>query len=115
METSAKLSPGTKTRYAYEVQAFANYAEDPFLERHSPSDLLQWNTALHDAGLGSNTILQKHAALRRFLTYLDDFEENEQSRRLLRALSDWRYRKTRCFRGLGTTGGHSGAEDTGSC
>ena len=86
METSPTLLPRTRTRYAYEVRRFAKIMSAATLEDITPALLLEWNTMLHDAGGATGTVGQKHAALARFFSFLEDFQESEHAGRLLRAL-----------------------------
>ncbi|HEU0020699.1 MAG TPA: site-specific integrase, partial [Dehalococcoidia bacterium] len=73
METSTTLLPRTRTRYAYEVGLFARVMGVSTLEEITPALLLEWNTMLHDAGGATGTVGQKHAALARFFSFLEDF------------------------------------------
>jgi integrase/recombinase XerC len=86
METSTTLAPGTRTRYAYEVRRFAKIMEATSLEEITPALLLEWNTMLHDAGGATGTVVQKHSALVKFFSFLEEFQENEHAGRLLRAM-----------------------------
>jgi site-specific recombinase XerD len=86
METSTTLLPSTRSRYAYEVGLFARIMEVTTLEEITPGLLLQWNTMLHDAGGATGTVGQKHSALVKFFSFLEDFEESEHAGQLLRAM-----------------------------
>ena len=86
MDSSSRLSPITKNRYLYEMQGFVQATGDPTLEELTPTALLEWNTALAKRRLAYNTGAVKHAALGKFLDFLDRFEESPQTARLLRAL-----------------------------
>lgn len=86
METSTRLSQGTRTRYAYEVGLFSRVMKVTTLEELTPALLLAWNTMLHDAGGATGTIGQKHAALAKFFDFLEEFQQDEHAGRLLHAL-----------------------------
>ncbi|MFQ6030151.1 MAG: site-specific integrase [Dehalococcoidia bacterium] len=86
METSTVLLPRTRTQYAYEVRLFARVMDVSSLEEITPALLLQWNTMLHDAGGATGTVGQKHAALARFFSFLEEFQESQRAGELLRAL-----------------------------
>jgi hypothetical protein len=42
----------------------------------------KWNRMLYDAGTAVNTRHGKHAALKRSLSYLEEFEDNDRAGRL---------------------------------
>ena len=86
MKTSTKLGPSTQRRYAYEITLFARQVGECSLNTLSPSTLLAWNVMLNEAGAAPGTVGQKHAALRQFFQYLEDFEESEHAGRLLRSM-----------------------------
>ena len=87
LESSTRLSKITKTRYLYELKVFAEHTDDCDLGQFTPALLLDWNTSLQQSGMVYNTNSLKHAALKKFLNYLDEFAENEHAGRLLRALN----------------------------
>ena len=77
MQSATKLSPGTRTLYSYELGLFARNVGNLLLEDLSPQTLLEWNQMLYDAGAAVNTMAKKQNALRRFLSYLEEFPENK--------------------------------------
>ena len=87
LETTTRLSPVTRTRYCYEVRKFASIIEDPPLEEISPKTLVDWSDRFHTAGAAASTVVQKYSALRRFFSYLEEFEESEKAGSLLRILN----------------------------
>lgn len=86
METTTRLSPVTRTRYCYEVNQFATIIGDPPLEEISPKTLVDWSDRFHTAGAAASTVVQKYSALRRFFSYLEQFEESEKAGSLLAIL-----------------------------
>jgi len=86
MRTSTNLGPGSQRRYAYEITLFARQVGGCSMNALSPGILLNWNVTLNEAGAAPGTIGQKHAALRQFSQYLEDFEESEHAGRLLRSM-----------------------------
>ncbi len=86
METSTRLLPVTRVRYAYEARAFAAAVGDPPLDEVTPMVLLNWNGRFQEKGSAASTVFQKHAALKRFFTYLEEFAESEHAGRLLRVM-----------------------------
>jgi integrase/recombinase XerC len=87
MESSTRLSPVTRQRYCYEVEAFAALIGNPALMDTSPRMLLDWNDRFHRAGSAASTVVQKHSALRKFFGYLEEFEDSDQAGRLLNVLN----------------------------
>lgn len=85
MATASDLSEGSRTRYVYEVERFFSLAEKT-LEDLQPRDILDWNAMLQEGGAAPGTVGQKRAALRCFLEYREDFEDDEHAGRLLRAM-----------------------------
>ena len=79
MESATKLSPRTRTVYRYELKLFARNVSNPFFDDLSPQTLLAWNQMLYDAGAAANTMGTKQNALRRFLSYLEEFPENKEA------------------------------------
>ena len=86
MATATRLSPITRQKYVNEVKSFARKVGDPLLSATTPGILLDWNAAFHTAGLAASTVAQRHAALKKFFTYLDEFEELEVAGQLLKIL-----------------------------
>lgn len=86
MATASDLSEGSRARYAYEVERFFKLV-DKGLDQLTPSDILDWNAMLQEGGAARGTVGQKRAALRCFFGYLEEFLENEQAGRLLRAMN----------------------------
>jgi integrase/recombinase XerC len=83
---NTRLSPLTKKCYVHELRLFAGYVRDCTVEELSPAVLLGWHGSLAKSKLAYSTCNQKRAALRKFLDYLDQFEESDQAAKLLRAL-----------------------------
>ena len=81
-----KLSPVTKRTYLIALALFIKHVQDCALADLSPAMLLDWHSALEKSKLSYSTCNQKRAALKRFLEYIEDFEESEQAAKLLRAL-----------------------------
>lgn len=79
MQSATSLSPRTRTMYAYEVTLFARNIENPLLDDLSPQTLLAWNQMLYNAGAAANTMGTKQNALRRFLSYLEEFPDNKEA------------------------------------
>jgi site-specific recombinase XerD len=79
MASSTKLSPRSRELYAHELRMFARNLDNPLFDDLSPHALLQWNQMLYDAGAATNTMGTKHKALRKFLTYLEEFPENKEA------------------------------------
>ena len=86
LDSSTRLLPGTKKRYLYELRRFIAYLQDPDITRVTPMDVLGWHQELIEAGGGAQTVLQKHAAVRRFLVYLDEFASIPQAKILRESL-----------------------------
>ena len=86
MQSGTNLSERTRQLYAYELTLFARNVDNPLLTDLSPSTLLQWNQMLYDAGAATATVDIKHSALKKFLDYLEEFEDSEHAGRLLRSL-----------------------------
>lgn len=86
METATRLLPVTRVRYAYEVRAFAKAVGDPPLNSVTPMLLLAWNARFQEKGSAASTVIQKHAALKKFFGYLEEFGESEHAGRLLRVM-----------------------------
>lgn len=86
MSTATRLTLITRQKYVYEVKSFALKVGDPLLSATTPGTLLDWNAAFHTAGLAASTVAQRHAALKKFFTYLDEFEELEVAGQLLKIL-----------------------------
>jgi integrase/recombinase XerC len=87
MASSTRLSPVTRQRYRYEVEAFAALIGNPGLKDTTPRMLLDWNDRFHRAGAAASTVVQKHSALRKFFGYLAEFEDSDQAGRLLNVLN----------------------------
>ena len=83
---NTRLSPITKKTYLDQLRLFTRYVQDCTLEELSPAVLLDWHGALAKSKRAYSTNSQKRAALRKFLDYLDQFEESDQAAKLLRAL-----------------------------
>ena len=79
MQSATPLSPRTRKMYIYELGLFARNTENPLLEDLSPQILLAWNQMLYDAGAAANTMAGKQNALRRFLSYLEEFPEDKEA------------------------------------
>jgi site-specific recombinase XerD len=79
MQSTTKLAPRTRTIYTYEVTLFAQNVGNPLLADLSPQMLLAWNQMLYDAGADVNTMGTKQNAVRRFLSYLEEFPENKEA------------------------------------
>ena len=79
MQSATKLSPRTRQLYTQELRLFARGVENPLLDELSPQILLDWNQMLYGAGAAANTMGTKHNALRRFLSYLEEFPEDEKA------------------------------------
>src|SRR5919106_1564947 len=86
MESSTRLQPVTRQRYYYEVEAFADLIGNPALKDTTPRMLQDWNARFHEAGAAASTVVQKQSALRKFFSYLEEFEDSEQAVRLLNVL-----------------------------
>ena len=86
MDGSSRLAEGSRVRYAYEVERFFKLLKVESTASLEPRQILDWNNMLHEAGAARNTVGQKHAALRLFLQYREEFEDDEHAGRLLRAL-----------------------------
>ena len=86
MQSGTNLSPRTRQLYSYELVLFARHMENGLLTDLSPQTLLLWNKMLYDAGAAVATIDIKHSALKKFLDYLEEFEDSEHAGRLLRSL-----------------------------
>lgn len=84
MEIATRLLPVTRQRYCYEVRQFASLIGDPPLEAITPMVLLDWNGRFKDSA--TSTVVQKHSALRKFFTYLEQFEQLEHAGGLLKIL-----------------------------
>lgn len=83
---NTRLSPVTKKVYLSVLKLFISEVHDCTLEGLSPGLLLEWHGALAKSRIAYSTASQKRAALRKFLDYLDRFEQSEQPAKLLRAL-----------------------------
>jgi site-specific recombinase XerD len=83
---NTRLSPITKKTYLEQLRRFTSYVRDCSLEDLSPALLLQWHGALAKSKRAYSTNTQKRAALRKFLEFLDQFEESDQAAKLLRSL-----------------------------
>ena len=83
---NTRLSPLTKRTYLNELRRFISYVQDCSLQDLAPDVLLAWHGSLAKSKLAYSSCNQKRAALRKFLDYLDQFEESEQAAKLLRAL-----------------------------
>jgi integrase/recombinase XerC len=83
---NTRLSPLTKSCYLEQLRLFIRYVQDCTLAELSPASLLDWHGALAKSKRAYSTNNQKRAALRKFLDYLDRFEESDHPARLLRAL-----------------------------
>ena len=81
-----KLSPLTKRMYLAALALFIKHVQDCALADLSPAMLLDWHSALEKSKLSYSACNQKRAALKRFLEYIEDFEESEQAAKLSRAL-----------------------------
>ena len=79
MQSSTHLAPRTRQLYSLELRLFARAVENPLLDDLTPHTLLVWNQMLYDAGAAANTMAGKHNALRRFLSYLEEFPENKEA------------------------------------
>lgn len=87
LETATNLQPVSQRRYLYEIRRFAQEMGGRPLAALTPQDLVSWNAAMHQAGMANGTVLQRHAALKRFLTYLEEVLQEEQAGGLLRVLA----------------------------
>ena len=83
---NTRLAALTKTRYLYALGLFIRDVQDCALADLSPAVLLEWHASLAMSKNAHSTNTQKRAALRKFLDFLDQFEESEQAARLLVAL-----------------------------
>ena len=83
---NTRLSPLTKKCYVRELRLFTRFVHDCTLEDVSPGVLLDWHWSQAKSKRAYSTNNQKRAALRKFLDYLDRFEDSDQPARLLRAL-----------------------------
>ena len=86
LETSTKLGPVTRTRYVREVRTFATVVGNLPVQELTPAVLLQWHSGLWDRGSAPATIHQKHAAVKNFLKYLNEFEQVPQALGLINSL-----------------------------
>mgnify|MGYP001573553335 CR=1 FL=1 len=83
---NTRLSPLTKRSYLHGICLFISYVGDCTLAELSPAMLLQWHTSLAKAKQSYSTCNQKRAALRKFLQFLEAFEESDQAAKLLHTL-----------------------------
>lgn len=88
MQSGTDLSQRTRELYTCELTLFARNLENPLLNDLSLQTLLAWNQMLYDAGAAANTMAVKHNALRRFLSYLEKFDNSDHARQLLRVVKD---------------------------
>jgi len=86
LETSTNVSPATWKRYVYELTHITVSVGDRPFNRLSPEDILTWHQDLVTSGLGAASVKQKHAALARFLKYVDLFLRADNARDLRNAL-----------------------------
>lgn len=84
LETATRLLENTRERYLAEVQLFVRKVGDRRLSELTPQVLLEWHAGYQDSA--SSTIRQKHAALRQFFRFLEDFHQEPQAAVLLRAM-----------------------------
>jgi integrase/recombinase XerC len=85
MKTATRLGESTQKRYAYEVERFAQAVGNGSINDLTPQDLLAWNAGFWETGAAPATVQQKHAAVKKFLDYLDSFEKLPRARELLEA------------------------------
>lgn len=90
LETATNLQPGSQRRYLYEVRRFAQEMGGRPLAAIEPVDLVEWNARLRQAGMSNGTVLQRHAALKHFLVYLEEVLQEESAGRLRRVLERFR-------------------------
>jgi site-specific recombinase XerD len=83
---NTRLSPLTKKAYLHALRLFILQVQDCPLDALSPAMLLEWHGSLAKSKLAYSTCNQKRAALKKFLDYVDQFEEGDQAAKLLRAL-----------------------------
>ena len=86
MRSGTNLSPRSRELYSDEFRLFAQNVENPFLADLTPQTLLQWNQMLYDAGAAVATMDIKRKAVKKFLDYLEEFEDSEHAGKLLRSL-----------------------------
>ena len=86
LDHNTRLATLTKSTYLYALRIFIKQVQDCAIADLSPSVLLEWHTSLAKSKRAYSTCNQKRAAVRKFLEYVEEFEENDQAARLLRAL-----------------------------
>lgn len=86
LDSATDLALSTRRRYAREVRDFVRKVGATSLDVVTPGVLLAWYQELHDKGLYQGTMVQKIAALKQFLRYMEEFEESEHAGRLLKVL-----------------------------
>lgn len=85
LRTSTRKGAITQKRYPYEVRMVLGQLGNPLAEL-TPGDLLAWHSALQESGAAPGTMGLKHAALRSFLRYLQQFEQDQHAGLLLATL-----------------------------
>lgn len=86
LDLSTRLSPVTKSTYLYVLRRFIKHVQDCALADLSPAVLLEWHGRMAKAKLAYATAQQRRAALKKFLGYLEEFEESDQAAKLVRVL-----------------------------
>lgn len=86
LDLSTRLSPVTKSIYLDALRRFIKHVKDCALADLSPAVLLEWHGRMAKAKLAYTTAQQRRAALKKFLIYLEEFEESDQAAKLVRAL-----------------------------
>ena len=86
LDLSTRLGPLTKRTYLRCLRLFINQVQDCALADLSPAVLLDWHASLTKSKDAYSTCNQKRAALKKFLEYLEEFEESDQAAKLLRSL-----------------------------
>ena len=86
LDLSTRLAAVTKSKYLFVLGHFIRQVQDCRLEDLSPAVLLEWHGGLAKRKGSYSSSMQKRAGLKKFLEYLEEFEESDQAAKLLRAL-----------------------------